>query len=473
MTQTPSRARISPSSRTTRTPLAAPSEPAVPAPSGSFKRVLGVPSLVLLGLVYMVPLTVFTTYGIVTEITGGRQSAAYLLTLAVMLFTARSYGKMARAYPSAGSAYAYSTASFGPVAGFLTGWSLMLDYLLLPMINYLIVGIYLNAAIPMIPAWVFVLASIALVSGLNLAGITTIARTNWIIVVLQGVFIVVFAVLAAAAVGGQGAVDLAAPFTGAQDASTDTLGLAPLMTGAAILCLSFLGFDAVSTFAEEAKDASRTVPRAIMLTTIIAGVMFVGVSMIGQLVMPVAGFDDPDAAAFEIVLRAGGQFLSVFFVAASVAGSLGSALTSQASVSRILYSMGRDGVLPRSVFGRLSARRSVPVGGVLVTSAVALLALVLSLATVSSLISFGALVAFSVVNLTVVKRYWFGGTARGLRHAFSTLILPAVGFLATVWLWTSLSAEALIVGIAWAVLGVVALAFVTRGFRRPVPTLDA
>lgn len=121
-----------------------------------WRRVLGVPSLVLLGLVYMVPLTIFSTYGIVVELTGGRLSAAYAAALVVMLFTARSYGRMAKAFPFAGSAYTYATRSFGAGLGFMAGWSLLLDYLLLPMINYLLIGIYLNAAFPGVPAWLFI-----------------------------------------------------------------------------------------------------------------------------------------------------------------------------------------------------------------------------------------------------------------------------------------------------------------------------
>ena len=128
---------------------------------GHLKRALGLPALVFFGLVYMVPLTVFTTYGIVTETTGGRLPVAYVVTLIAMLFTALSYAWMSIAYPVAGSAYTYSQKSFGAPIGFLSGWSLLLDYLFLPMINYLVIGIYLEAAFPAIPAWVFILVAIA------------------------------------------------------------------------------------------------------------------------------------------------------------------------------------------------------------------------------------------------------------------------------------------------------------------------
>src|SRR6478735_2697005 len=142
------------------------------------------------------PLTVFTTYGIVTQTSGGRLSVSYLITLAAMVFTARSYARMAAAYPVAGSTYAYTQRTFGPPIGFLAGWSLLLDYLFLPMLNYLVIGIYLNAAIPAVPAWVFVLITIAIVTVLNIIGIVSVARANLLIIVMQAVFIVVFLVLA-------------------------------------------------------------------------------------------------------------------------------------------------------------------------------------------------------------------------------------------------------------------------------------
>ena len=129
-------------------------------------------------MVYMVPLTVFTTYGIVTQLTGGRLSVAYLVTLAAMVFTARSYARMSAAFPVAGSAYAYTQKSFGAPVGFLAGWSLLLDYLFLPMLNYLVIGIYMSAAIPSVPPWVWILIAIAVVTVLNIVGIVSVARAQ-------------------------------------------------------------------------------------------------------------------------------------------------------------------------------------------------------------------------------------------------------------------------------------------------------
>lgn len=449
----------------------APADSPAPSPSssqdheGQLRRVLGVPSLVLFGLVYMVPLTVFTTYGIVTELTGGRLSVAYLVTLAAMVFTARSYARMAAAYPVAGSAYTYSQKSFGAPIGFLAGWSLLLDYLFLPMLNYLVIGIYLNAAIPSVPAWVFILVTIAIVTVLNIVGIVSVSRTNFLIIALQAVFIVVFLVLAGVTLSGTGSVDLLAPLVG--DGSST--GASPIFAGAAILCLSFLGFDAVSTLSEEAKDPTRSVPRAIMVATLVSGFIFFALSYVSQLVFPSNEFSDVDSGALDVMTTAGGQFLETFFTAAYVAGALGSAITSQASVARILFAMGRDGILPRGVFGHVSPRFSTPVFAIAVVSVVSLLAIVIDLATLASIVSFGALVAFSAVNLSVTKHYFID---RHERAVFNNLILPLTGLALTLWLWTSLSGLTLIIGLIWLAVGFAWLLLQTRGFRRPTPVLD-
>jgi len=440
------------------------SEAASPTGAPRLRRVLGVPALTLFGLVYIVPLTVFTTYGIVTEMTGGRVPVAYAITLVVMAFTARSYARMAEAFPFAGSAYVYTQRSFGAGVGFLAGWALLLDYLFLPMLNYLVIGIYLEAAFPGVPAWVWIVATIALVTVLNVIGIVSVARANVVIIAVQVVFIAVFVALVLAGLGG-GRVDPLAPFTG--DGTVEGFGV--LFAGAAVLCLSFLGFDSISTLAEEAKDPKRTVPRAIMISTISAGLLFVALSWVAQVAYPSNEFGSVDSAALDVMGAVGGEFLAAFFTAAYIAGATGSALTSQASVARILYAMGRDGVLPRRVLGRLNARFSTPVVAIAIVSVISLAAIVIDLGLLVEMISFGALIAFSAVNLSVIKHYFID---RGERRWFSNLVLPLIGVILTLWLWTSLSPRTFLVGVIWLAVGAVVLGIATRGFRRPVPMLD-
>lgn len=445
-----------------------PTELTAQVTEGRFKRVLGVPSLVLFGLVYMVPLTAFTTYGIVTQLTGGRVAAAYIITLVAMTFTARSYARMSIAYPYAGSAYVYTQQSFGGGAGFLAGWALLLDYLFLPMINYLIIGLYMSDTFPQIPSWVWIVGAIALVTVLNIIGIVSVARANSVIIVVQVAFIIAFVFLAIGAASGQ-EVNVMAPFT-TGDGTVDSI--MPLFQGAAILCLSFLGFDSVSTLAEEAKDSRRSVPRAIMIVTLSAGALFILLTYLAQIAYPSNDFESADTASIEVVASLGQQWLSTLFIAGFIAGSMGSALTSQASVSRILFAMGRDGVLPRSIFGHLSKRFGTPVFPILIVSVVSLCALFATLETVSNMISFGALFAFSCVNLSVIKHYFVDRGERTGADAVRNLVLPGIGFALTVWLWTNLDGVAFLIGLSWLGVGFVLLLIITRFFTRPTPTLD-
>ena len=272
------------------------------SPTGPrLRRVLGMPALVFFGLAYMVPLTVFTTYGLVAEGTEGRLPGAYVVTLAAMLFTAYSYGRMVQAHPSAGSAYSYTQKAFGSSTGFMVGWALLLDYVFLPMLNYLVIGLYLNAEFPGVPNWVWIVGAIVAVTGLNVIGIEVVTRMNLLLVVFQLVFIVVFLVAAFRSIAEQGTPSLTAPFFGG-DAD-----LSLLFGGAAILCLSFLGFDAISTLSEETPDPRRTIPRAIIATTLLGGVMFIVISYAGHLAFPQwQDFTDVDAASLDVMARVGG-----------------------------------------------------------------------------------------------------------------------------------------------------------------------
>ncbi|MCV7665873.1 APC family permease [Micrococcus luteus] len=437
-----------------------------PQPRPRLNRVLGLPGLTLFGIAYMVPLTVFSTLGPVAKITGNGVPGAYVITLVCMLFTALSYGRMTRRYPVAGSAYTYAQQSFGGHVGFATGWALMLDYLLLPMINYLLLGLYLRVYLPAVPPEVWVLAGIGLVTALNVLGIKSVNTFNAAIVVSQVVFSVIFIVLTLRTVAGDPIPSPAAAFTGME-------GIGALFTGAAVLCLSFLGFDAVSTLSEEAKNPRRDVPRAILAVTFIGGLTFIVLAFMAYLVIPDwHSFADVDTASAEVMETAGGQFLSIFFAACTISGTLGSALASQASVSRILYTMGRDGVLPTPLFGILSRRFGTPVRATLVVSLVSLTALVVPLDLAVSVISFGALAAFTMVNLSVVKSYLVDDRRRGPRDLLCYGLLPLVGFALTLWLWTSLPAQALTVGGIWLTAGLLYLAILTRGFRRKPPVLD-
>lgn len=419
--------------------------------AGELKPVLGTVSLVAFGLAYLVPLTIFSTFGIVTVETKGHVPMAYIITTVAMLFTAMSYALLVRNHPAAGSAYTYAKRAFGNHMGFLTGWVLLLDYMLLPALNYLLTGIYINSLYPDIPQSVVILLAISIVTFLNIIGINFVRNTSLLLVLVQLLFAAVFVSLAIVRVTPETA--LMAPFY------SDEFSLSAIFAGAAILCLSFLGFDAVSTLSEEAKEARKTVPRAILLTTIIGGSIFVTLSFAATHIIPDwRSINDPDAAAIQVVTTLGGQTLLPLFLATFLAGGFASAVASQASVSRILYAMGRDKVLPHGIFGVLNKRFNTPVRATLVVAAISVIVLVTPLDLIVSIISFGALFAFSLVNLAAFK--FFIVDQKKTAPAQMALYggIPLCGFAMTVWLWFSLSQNAIIVGVAWFLAGAVYLA---------------
>jgi amino acid transporter len=433
-----------------------------------FKRVLGLPALVFFGLAYMVPLTVWTTYGIVTTSTEGHLPLAYVVTTVAMFLTAYSYGRMVVAQPTAGSAYTYASRSFGRPLGFMVGWALLLDYVFLPMINYLVIGLYMRDYFPGTPQALWVVIAVALVTALNILGVKLLASMNLMFVAVQFVFIAVFAVMAIVHITSD--VDVpsySAPF---YDSGTD-LGL--VLAGAAILALSFLGFDAVSTLAEETEDPRRKIPLAIMLCALAGGAVYVFQSYLGQLAFPdfKSFADHQDVASADVMKAIGKDFLNSFFTAAYVAGAFACAMASQASVSRILYAMGRDGSLPKTVFARLHPRYRSPVVANMVVGLFGLTALFISLATVSSMISFGALAAFSFVNLAVVKTYIVDRGQRSGADIVKYGVLPFLGMAFTLYLWTQLSGLTFEIGLGWLAAGFVALLVITRLFRVDPPPM--
>ncbi|CAM3712633.1 Putrescine importer PuuP [Pseudomonas reidholzensis] len=435
--------------------------------SGRFRKSMGLTALVLFGLAYMVPLAVFTTYGLVTQMTKGHLPTAYLLTLAAMLLTAYSYGRMVQAHPYSGSVYTYTRKAFGSYFGFMAGWTLLLDYIFLPLLSYLLIGIYMSEYFPTIHAWVWVLGSIALVTFLNLIGIESVTRVNWILVVVQLVFIVVFVALSISNLSAQAEpVSLFKPF------HHEGFSVPLIMTGAAVLCLSFLGFDAVSTLAEETTNPKSRIPLAIMVVSLVGGLLFLLVSYFAQMVFPEwSTFADPDSASVDVMRRVGGELLVTAFTATYVAGCFASAMVSQASVSRVLFAMGRDGALPR-VFGRLVTRKRVPATAIVLVSVLSLIALFITLDTVANMISFGALFAFSAVNLAVVKHYLVDQKLSGVRNYLLFGGIPGLGFLSTIWLWTSLSSMSFMIGLGWMAAGLACLLVTTRAFRVKLPELQ-
>ena len=432
------------------------------------QRTLSLGSVVLFGIAYMTPIIVLGTFGILAQSTAGMVPAAYLAALVAMFFTAMSYGRMAAAFPVAGSAYSYVRKAISPKLGFIAGWAVLLDYLFLPMAIWLIGAAYLASAFPSIPQWIWVLAFIGITSAINIIGLKLANGINALLMLVQFLVLVAFVALCVHYIGG----DASTPLWSIKPFFNGDMQMPLIMSGAAIACYSFLGFDAVSTLTEETRDPRRTIPRAIMLITLIGGLIFVGVSYFVQVAHPSFQFDNVDSAAYEIARNIGGDLFVSIFLIGLIVGQFASGLSAQASGSRLLFAMGRDGVLPKSFFGTLHERFGTPVNSILLCAVVALLALKLDVTTSTSFINFGAFLAFSLVNLSVIFHYWIGGEKKGLRELVLFLVFPFIGLVADLWLMVSLDHLAVYLGLSWLAIGVVYLAVLTGGFRRQPPEMD-
>ena len=398
--------------------------------------------VVMMGLAYLTPMTVFDTFGIVSGISDGHVPASYLLALAGVLFTAISYGKLVRQFPEAGSAYTYAQKSINPHVGFMVGWSSLLDYLFLPMINVLLAKIYLSALFPEVPPWVWVVTFVAILTAANLKSVNLVANFNTLFVLVQISIMVVFIFLVVQGLHkgeGVGTVWSLQPFISEN-----------------------------AQLSEETPDAARVIPKAIFLTAVYGGVIFIAASFFMQLFFPdISRFKDPDAALPEIALYVGGKLFQSIFLCTTFVNTLASGLASHASVSRLLYVMGRDNVFPERVFGYVHPKWRTPALNVIMVGIVAMSALFFDLVTATALINFGALVAFTFVNLSVFNHFWRRkGMNKSWKEHFHYLLMPLVGALTVGVLWINLEATSLTLGLVWASLGGAYLWYLIRRYRK-------
>lgn len=419
----------------------------------SFKK-MSLWQVVILGVAYMTPMVVFDTFGIVSGITDGRVPLAYIFALVAMLLTAFSYARFSRQTEKPGSAYTYTAESCGAKAGFFVGWCSLLDYILLPLVNALLAGIYLEAVIPSVPYWMWVTLFAGLVTLINCFRINFLANLSLVFVIAPLLLMVLFIYLVIRGVGeGQGyehVLTLAPLFNG--DSS-----ILPLIAGASILCFSFLGFDAVTTMSHETRDPKRTIPRAVMLTTLAGGIIFLTASWFIQLYFPSnVRFNNPDEALPEIVLYVGGALFQSVFLCAQIMNTFASGLATHASASRLIHIMGKDGIFHKETFGQVHSKLGTPLYAVLLVGLISLTAIALDLATVVSMISFGALIAFTAVNFSVFVKFYVREQQRhGMKNIFLNLILPFISVGVIMCLWFNLERSALLFGCGWLSVGIV------------------
>lgn len=432
------------------------------------RRTLSLWDLILYGMIVIQPTAPMPVYGVMSARAHGHAVTTVLIAMVAMLFTAISYGRMARAYPSAGSAFTYVGSEIHPALGYVTGWSMAMDYMLNPIVCTILCSKFALNFFPQVPYASLVIFFIALFTGLNLFGIRTSARINEVMAAGMGIVIIVFLIAAAHYVFGrphEGAAFFTRPF---YDPRTFTLPA--VLGGTSLAVLTYIGFDGISTLSEEAENPKRNILLATVLVCLITGALASIEVYAAQLVWPGAeAFPDVDTAFVSVAGRAAGPWLFSLINLTLLVATVGSGMGSQLGAARLLYGMGRGNALPKSFFGAIEPKRRIPQNNVIFVGVLALAGTVfLTFERAAELLNFGALLAFMGVNAASFTRYFL----REPEKKFSNLAVPVLGFAICLLLWLNLGYSAKIAGVIWMILGIGYGAIRTRGFRSDLVRFD-
>jgi putrescine importer len=387
-------------------------------------------------------------------------AAAYIAAFLAIFFTAYSYSKMVKAFPISGSAYTYTKNSIHPKAGFLVGWALLIDYVFSPIIAILTFGIFMNTEFPAVPIYVWVIIMNFILAVVNILGIKSAARISGISVLFQIGFILLFCILVAKDIltGGNESSSI---FSFASIFSVESSNSA-VFSGAAVICFCFLGFDAVTTMADETVDAQKTIPKAIFWIIFIAAALYISISYLTQIAYPNFTFTNPDNAAYSLVHLIGGNLLSSLFIMVLIVATFTQGLSSMTSVSRFLYALGRESILPKKLFTSIHPKYKTPVANIIFVAVISLSAIFINLSTAVLFVSFGALTAFIFVNISVIAHFFIKLKKRSPKETLLYLIFPLIGASFIGWLLTLLDPNTLKFGITWIVIGFVYMFFKTK-----------
>ncbi|MDA5140849.1 APC family permease [Streptomyces sp. AD681] len=441
------------------------------------RRSLGFRDLVVYGLLFIAPMAPVGVFGTLDAKSHGAVALVYLVATVAMAFTAFSYAQMVRVVPQAGSVFAYARAGLGNAAGFIAGWMAMLDYVLIPAVAYLFSGIAMEALVPEVSRWVWTAIAVVVTTALNLWGVRTAARVGFLVLAMEIVVLLVFVATAIVVLAQDGAErDWLSPLSG--DGTQGAFALSAVVGAVSVAVLSYLGFDAIATFAEEVTGGSAKVARALLFCLALAGVLFVAQTYLVALLEPVSSAQlaaEPErqgSAFYDAVDASVGTWLHDLVAVSKAIGAAFAALAGQAAAGRLLFAMGRDRRLP-GVLSRTDG--GVPRVALLVSAVITMAAAVWAarrddgLDHLVSVVDVGALTAFTLLHASVVG--WFvvrrgGDTVSWWRH----LVVPVLGAAITVAVIVEASGTAQVVGAIWLAVGLVVLAVQWRGRREADPT---
>ena len=442
-----------------------------PAP-GTLRRSVSLGQLIFFGLVFIGPAAAVGIFGTLDAKSSGAVGTVYVIATLVMAFTAVSYMRMSREIPRAGAVFAYAGKGIGPRAGYISGWMILLDYLLIPSVAYMFTGIALNSLFPAVPIWIFVAVAVVLTTALNLAGVQLASKVITGVVLLEVAVLLVVLACGAYVLSVHGPErPWLSPFTGIGGFS-----LIAVLGAVSVAVLSFLGFDALATFAEEAKGSVRLIGRATILCLVIAGILFVAQSYVGALLSPTTPAElaaNPGlqgAAYYNAVGDSIGQWLHWLLALSKAAGAAFAAMVGQGAGSRIIMDMSRERRLPAGL-AKVSVRTGVPVRSILLTASgnivVALWAATRGdgLDILSSAVNVGALTAFILLHVSVIGYFLVKKLAPKPGNWFLHGVIPAVGAALLVVVLASATPLALWLGLAWFVLGLLVAALMRQRRR--------
>ena len=436
------------------------------------RRVLSVWDLILYGIVAVTPSAPATVFGLAELRSHGHAVVTILAAMVAMVLTAISYGRMAALYPSAGSAYTYVGRGLHPYLGFVSGWAMLLDYVVSPLFCVIYGSLALQRAIPALPYPVCAAMFAGGITYLNLRGIRSTARANQVLIFFMFAVLVSYIVLAIRYLLAQHGVT--GLFSIKPFYNPATFSVRYIAGATSFAALTYLGFDAVTTLAEDVKNPRRNVMLAAVGVCAFTGVFGGLLVYLAQLAWPDYNtFSNIETAFIEVTGRVGGVVLFQAMAFVMVIANIGAGMTTQVGAARLLFGMGRDNVIPRRFFAHLHPVRNTPNRNIWVIGILAYFgALVMNYELTAEILNFGAFLGFMGVNLAVVWQFWVRRAEGHSREFFADILLPVLGFVFCAIIWLGLGAPAKIAGGIWFVVGVFVLLVHTRGFRQAIVLPD-